>query len=319
MLLLRTIAPALLACQLALAGCAAGSPVGSACESGSECESGACNEGVCVDASGGGAGGGVSAGGEAAGAGSSAGGSSAGGAGVGGGISCTQNLDGTIERAEVPIAAGLHATFKVATNVTFSTAPGSVNSEPTWDLSGALSGDHSVLLETLPLSGQWFAGTFPSATYASKLADGQDLLGVFEVTDDALLLLGVVSPADGVTRTELSYDPPVVVLQFPLTTGASWTTTSTITGLTSGVFSTYFESYDSSVDQAGTIITPFSSFEGLRVRTDLTRTVGALISTQRTFAFVTECFGTVGAISSQLNELSSSEFTSVSEIKRLSP
>lgn len=319
MLLLRTIARShvLLLCAALAVGCASGSPVGAACESGSECESGACHEGVCVeaDAGGGDVGG---AGGAAASGGAAAGGEASGGAGVGGGAVCSPNLDGTIERAEVPIEAGLHATFKVAENVTFDTTATTVDGGPGWDLSGALSGDHAALLETLSLTGQWFAADFPSATYASKLTDSADLLGVFQVTDSELLLLGVVSPADGATATNLAYDPPVTILSFPLEQGASWTTTSTVSGLASGIFATYFETYDSTVDQAGTVVTPFASFEALRVRTDLTRNAGFL-STQRTFAFVTECFGTVATISSQLNELSSSEFSNVSEIKRLSP
>jgi hypothetical protein len=72
------------------------------------------------------------------------------------------------------------------------------------------------------------------------------------------------------------------------------------------------------VDERGDVVTPFSTFDALRVRIDLTRTVGALVSTQKTFAFVTECFGTIATIDSTTNE-SGDEFTDVSEIKRLTP
>jgi hypothetical protein len=54
------------------------------------------------------------------------------------------------------------------------------------------------------------------------------------------------------------------------------------------------------------------------VATDLTRTVGALVTTQRTFTFVTDCFGPVAVITSQTDE-TQPEFTSASEVRRLAP
>ena len=119
-------------------------------------------------------------------------------------------------------------------------------------------------------------------------------------------------------RTELEYDPPVVVLSFPLEEGASWTTEATVSGLTSGVFGVFFEDYVSSVDARGDMITPFATFDAHRVRVDLTRTVGALVTTQVTFAFVAECFGTVATVRSQTNE-DGAEFNDVSELQRLTP
>jgi hypothetical protein len=302
-------------------GCAAGEPLGAECEVGSDCESGACNDGVCVDEPGGTGGGGAGAGasGGAGGAGAAsaggAGGESSGGGGAG---LCSPNEDGTIERAEVPIGPGLDAKYRVATDVEISTASTLVEGVPTWDLSGALAGDMSLLLETLPLTGQWFESSFPGASYAARLSSSADLLGVFEIDEDALVLRGVVSPDDGAFRTELEYDPPVTVLAFPLTEGSSWTTESTVSGLANGVFSFYTEDYASIVDERGDVVTPFSTFDALRVRIDLTRTVGALQTTQKTFAFVTECFGTVATIDSTTNE-SGDEFTDVSEIRRLTP
>ncbi len=276
---------------------------------------------MCVNPSSGGSGGDGGSGG-------STGGSGAGGEGAAGGEGgtagsgasgvCSPNEDGTITRDEVPLEPGLDAKFRIATNVTFSTAGTMDAGDTTWDLSTTLAGDHATLIETLPLPGTWFADVFPGASYAARLTDTETLLGVFEITEDALLLRGIVSPEGGVTRTELTYEPPVEVLSFPLVQGKTWSTDANITGVTSGVFSVYTETYDSVVDKRGTIITPFSTFDGFRVRVDLTRTVGALVTTQKTFAFVTECFGNVATINSELNE-TSAEFTQVSEIRRLTP
>jgi hypothetical protein len=229
------------------------------------------------------------------------------------------NHDGTITRAEVTLAAGRSATFRIATDATISTA-GTANSDGTrtWDLSGALANDHDSVVETQPPAGAWWASQFPNATYAAQLSDGSDLLGVFEATSDALLLLGVVSPQAGMFQTLLTYDPAVTVLSFPLSVGASWSTSSTATGQTSGVFSVATEAYADDVDASGTIATPYGTFPVLRVRVVLTRTVGVVQTIVRTYLWIAECYGTVAAVVSNDDE-PSAEFTTAAEARRLSP
>jgi hypothetical protein len=233
-------------------------------------------------------------------------------------LTCSPDDDGIITRAEMPLKAGLHATFRVATDVVVDTAGTPQGNGRLWDLTAALTGDHALLSETQPLTGTWFASKFSGATYAARLSDGTDLLGVFEVTTDALLLRGVVSPADGLYRTELTYDPAVKVLAFPLQAGATFSTTSVVSGLASGVWSAYSEKYESQVDAEGELKTPFSSFHVLRVRTLMTRTVAMIPTVSRSFAFVTDCFGTVATVRSSDNE-TAVEFTQAAEVWRLSP
>lgn len=232
---------------------------------------------------------------------------------------CVPDHDGVVVRDEVVFAAGLSATFRVAQDAPVSTAgtpqPGGARR---WDLAGALAGDHDVLVQTLAPAGAWWAADFPGATYAARLNDEDDLLGVFEARSDALVLLGIVSPTDGPTRTRLMYDPPVTVLAFPLASAATWSTEARVTGWALGVYGFYDESYTSLVDAAGELDTPFGTFPVLRVRVTLTRTVGFTVTTIRTFLFVSECFGTVAAIVSQPNE-SQVEFTNAGEVRRLSP
>ena len=232
---------------------------------------------------------------------------------------CVPNKDGLVTRDEMPIAAGLHATYKVALDVDYDTEgkPGDGNAR-VWDLSGALPGDVSVLVEARPLEDTWFGDTFPGATYAARLSETEDLLGVFEATDDALLLRGVASIEDGLMKTELEYDPPVEVLAFPIERDATWSTKSTVTGLAKGVFVTYFEDYTSTVDAEGTLKAPFSDFPVLRVNVELVRTIGFVPTTVRTHMYVTECFGTVGTVISKDYE-TESEFQEASEVRRLAP
>ena len=134
---------------------------------------------------------------------------------VGGGDSalpgCTPNKDGIITREEVPIAAGLKATYKVGKDEDVSTAgtPAAAGRR-NWDFSTALASDVGLLVETQPLAGKWYATKFAGATYASRLSQGSDLIGVFETSPGALLLRGVVSPTEAAsTKTELTNTPPV--------------------------------------------------------------------------------------------------------------
>lgn len=312
-------------------GCGAAASDNSQCSVGADCPSGACKAGRCVAAPGGGgsaAGGAGGAAGAAGKAGSDAGPGGAGGTtsaggttGMGGsaGASCLPNNDGIIERKEMLLRAGLHGTFMIAENAPVDTAGTTKpDGSRSWDLSGKLPGDHPALVSTQSVKGTWYEKDYPGASYASKLSDTQNLLGVFEATNTSLLLLGVVSPNDGTTRTQLKYSPPVTVLAFPLKQGKTWTTTSNVTGLAQGILADYTEKYVYKVDAHGTMSTPFADFPVLRTQVVLTRTVGIYPTVVRTYLFTTECFGTIASIVSKDNE-QSAEFTTAAEVQRLSP
>jgi hypothetical protein len=288
------------------------------CRVGADCASGTCTpEGTCAapaGASGGPApgadGGGTTDGGDPADAPSLDGGKLPG---------CVPNKDGLITRDEVPIQAGLRATYRVAEDVDVSTA-GTPRSDGTrlWDFSGALPNDANVLVETMSLTGKWYQPKYSGATYATKLRMSSDLVGVFETAPGSVALRGVVTPDDGLYRTELAYDPSVSVLAFPLKVDATWTSDSSVSGVATGVPVAYSEKYESQVDAKGDLKTPLGTFSVLRVRTLLTRTVGFSVTKVRTFAFVTECYGTVATVTSQDNE-GDVEFTHALEIRRIAP
>jgi hypothetical protein len=231
---------------------------------------------------------------------------------------CAPNGDGLIERAEIPLSAGLHAIFRTAQDAPIDTAGAVTGGTIAWDLDVALPGDHHELVELQPMEGLWFAESFPDASYAAKLTDEEDLLGVFRITPSALLLLGVVSPEGGLLRTELSYEPPAVVLEFPIEEGATWESTSAVAGVLTGVAALYQEEYASEVDAAGTLDIPLGTFDVLRIDTELVRTAGFVVTTSRTYLFSAECFGTVASIRSKLNE-TEAEFPIAAEVRRLAP
>jgi hypothetical protein len=313
-------------------GCSAAAGGTGECSVGADCASGACQAGRCVAATGG-AGGSAAAGASggasgAAGQSSDAGtggtggtstGGSGGSAGAGGcTTACCPNHDGVIERKEVPLMAGLSAKFMAAENVSVDTAGTQSGGTLTWDLSGSLPGDHLALVATQSVKGTWYEKNYPGASYASKLSDTQSLLGVFQINSTSLQLMGVVSPNSGATRTQLKYSPAVTVLAFPLKMGKTWNSTSNVTGFAQGLPVNYTEKYAYKIDAEGTMKTPFADFPVLRTAVVLTRTVGLVTTTVRTYLFTTECFGTIASIVSKDNE-SNAEFTTAAEVQRLTP
>ncbi len=317
----------LVACVLccAAAGCSSAG-ADDECRTGADCPSGACHNGACVpddSTTDGGAAGGPAPGGAGQGGTDGGGGSSVqGGAGGGGNSnSCVPNDDGTIAQSEIPLKAGLSAKFLVSLDATVSTAgTDQPDGSRIWDFSTTSPSDETTLIDMQSLTGKWFESLFPGADYAARLSSTEELLGVFEIATDALLLRGVVSPDDGLLRTELVYDPPATVLAFPLQEGKSWQSSSKVTGWVSGVHTTpfYTEDYTYQVDAHGVAKTPFGDFNVLRTRVLLERTINFIPSTIRSYLFTTECFGTVATATSQKNE-PNLEFNDIAELRRLTP
>lgn len=232
---------------------------------------------------------------------------------------CQPDHDGTLTRDELVMAAGQTVRFRVATDATVDTAGQQQSGgDRAWSLAAALPGDRDLMITLVPPTGAWWAATFPTASYAIQLSVDSDLLGVMRLDAAGVALLGVVSPAAGPTRTELSYAPPVPLLQTPLAPSAQWSTTATVSGLAQGFGAFYSERYETRVDAVGTMTTPFGPFPVRRLATDLTRTLGAVVTTRRSFAFAAECYGTVATIASQDYE-TGAEFTDAAEAWRIVP
>lgn len=230
---------------------------------------------------------------------------------------CTPNDDGTITADEFVVATGIAVPYRIATDATVDTTGSGSGSNRVWDFSGALNNDANLGVDLIDPSAEWFADSFPDASYAVKLSESTDNLGVYEKTQDGVYLLGVVSPQGGSGRTEMTYDPPVPVLEFPVEVGNTWSVSSDVTGLYQGqtVFATS-ESYALEADAAGEVVTPLGTFPVIRVKAELNRTVLAQTTTIRTFAFATECYGTVARVISQDDE-PNVEFTDAAEVWRL--
>ncbi len=304
---------------LAVAGCAAGDE----CRFGAECPSGVClPEGVCAEP-------GADAG-EPGDAGAPADDAAApidggvvddaaladAGAEDAGPPACHDG-DDRLTADELPLPIGVPLRQRVATDASLDTH-GTERGDGTrlWDYEGPYAGDADRTFTRVSPSGAWYAASFPTATYVLPLSAEDELLGVFRLDADGLVLLGVVSPTDGVTRTELTYDPPAPVWRFPLAPGASWDVTSTVSGLASGVASVYTERWRVEIDATGQVGTPAGVRDVHRVNTRITRTVGAVPTELRRHSYVEPCVGTVVQV---FASGSAAEPTSATEIWRVAP
>ncbi len=228
---------------------------------------------------------------------------------------CTFNGDGVIERSEEPFQVGLGALFAVnqpGATVAVQLAP----KNGTWDFSAPVANERKQFDQLLAPAGQWWAAAFPTATFAERIDDGQQLYGVFHVGAKSLDLLGVVSDPGVLTQTELKYDNPIPVLEFPLKQGQSWMASSLARGVASGVPLLSQDDYQFTVDARGKTIVPAGSFDTLRVRMNYTQTIGLLATTRIQYLHVAECFGSVARIRSKDNE-PSNDFTEAAEYRRL--
>lgn len=242
-------------------------------------------------------------------------------------LTCVPNEDGTITRDEVPLRAGLRATYMSSGSTSFDTAGTMLpDGGRLWDFTPAMTQDLPRQVATSALTGLWFENDYPDAGYVAPIGNGE-LLAIFQVTPEALLLRGLASPTSGLTATRLLYTPPVKVLDFPLTVAKTWSTNTTVTGrYMGGVIGVTLpyqtELYESTVDLTGQARTPYAStipFSVLRVRTKMTRKLALITSaTLRTQQYVTECFGTVATVSSREGE-TTDNFTSADEVRRLAP
>jgi hypothetical protein len=228
---------------------------------------------------------------------------------------CSFNGDGVLDRSEEPFVVGLGALFAV--NPAGSTTPVSLTAVGgVWDFSAPVANEVKIFDELEAPGGQWWSANFPTATYAERLVDGQNLLGVYRATADQLELLGLVSDQPGLSQTLLTYATAVPLLEFPLRAGAAWSADSDVSGTLDGVVFAGHDHYDLAVDQRGTTKVPAGVFDTLRLRIRYQETYGLYTVTRITYLHLAECYGAVARIRSRDGE-TSDDFTQAAEYRRL--
>jgi hypothetical protein len=231
---------------------------------------------------------------------------------------CVGNNDGVIDRNELQFPLGL--TVKYLDNPTGTTVTVNPDGQMTadgrqWDLTNT-QGD-AVGLTLQPVAGQWFAPSFPGATYFTISDIGSGTLGIFKVTDSALQIMGFASSEPN--KTLLVYNAPIDSVRFPMQQGDAYVTGATVVnGTLNGMPWAEQDTYQISVDATGTAVLPFLSFSNtLRVHVQLTQSLAGGVSVTRIqHLFFHECYGEVGRMVSNPGETDPS-FTTAAEFRRL--
>lgn len=252
-------------------------------------------------------------------------------------VGCHPNYDRVITRAEAPFGPNLSANYEITTDVTgFDSAATCDGAACAWDLVDVPGTVTEQIDETIAPADTWWEDEpgFEDATFAAVLGEfsvsyfywdicDQTQLGVYQVTDDAVLLLGIVGE-DQVDGTALVYDPPLPILKFPLEVGASWTVDTTATGPLCGSWADYVidQTLTASVDAAGAVATPYGDFtDVVRVNSVLERHIGIgiLPTSVRSHTFVAECFTRVAIVTSAegADDEEDGEIRDIAEIRSL--
>ncbi len=225
---------------------------------------------------------------------------------------CSGNNDGVIGRDELQFPPNLPVNYlSNPAGTTVMVNP----SGTTWDLTSTAGDVHQLVLE--PISNFWFASSFPSATYVTTADFGSDTLGIFRVTDDALLILGFASRTPN--QTLLVYDAPIASLHFPIQQGDAWVTGAKIVnGTLNGSPFASSDTYRISVDAKGRATLPFLAFDNtLRIHVELSQALpGGLAVTHIQYLFFHECYGELGRMVSNPGETDPG-FTTAAEFRRL--
>lgn len=228
---------------------------------------------------------------------------------------CPANDDGVLQREEVLVSFDETLLYRApprGQQVTVDLAGALEADELTWHFEDPVAGERVLEEGASSVEGTWFEEDFPTATHVAPLSEGYD--GVYRLDDEALWLLGFVSNDSEGTR--VNYDPPVPILRFPLAVGDRWTVTTNGSGWMSWVMFYDTEEYTLTVDAAGTVVVPAGRFPVLRVRSEVTQTVGLITTRRIAYSFMSECWGRVAQVASRDNE-SELEFELATDYRRL--
>lgn len=227
-------------------------------------------------------------------------------------LECLPNLDGVLERSEMPTQLATPVPYLIARNATIDL------SSTDLDLRTEYPGEEKRQIAALPVRDQWFADEFPADSIVVTLGADEDSFGVLESTDAAIRLLGIVSSQPD--HTLLHYQTPIDLYRFPITRGSNWSSSSAVTGTLAAVPYNGTDTYDVTVPSLDTVALPHLRFtQAYRVHTEVVSDSGAagVVVRRQQISLISECFGEITRALSQDNE-TSANFSSAAELWRFS-
>jgi hypothetical protein len=240
-------------------------------------------------------------------------------------LQCVPNLDGTITAAEFQEANGIPVKYLVSPSGLTTTVDldGTVDStgQRVWNWGTSYATDQVIQIQASPLTGKWYAASFPGGTFVTPFDAGDTLEAVYHEDANAIWLHGIASteesPPNG--KTLYAYSQPIPVTEFPLSVGSSWTATGTVVnGTLEGLPYASQDTYTITDDATGELILPdltFTQVHRIREKVAIDPAAGESVVTYQT-SFYFECFGEVARATSQPNE-TNSDFTTAAQVRRL--
>jgi hypothetical protein len=240
-------------------------------------------------------------------------------------LTCEPNLDGMIEDAEAKAVIGNPESLLVSPAGVQRTVDqsGYVDGQGhrVWDFGADYADDQIAHLSAQPLSGHWFASSFPNGQYVVPVDVGGTVLGVYSDDGSNLYLHGIASaeehPSNG--QTLLPYQAPLALYQYPLTVGKTWVSAGEVkNGTLLGLPYAGRDTYEVKITQSGQLVLPDVTFtQTLLSLTTVTiePAVGPNI-TRKQASWLFECFGEVARAAS-VNGETNDNFTTTSELRRL--
>lgn len=240
-------------------------------------------------------------------------------------LACSPDLDGRIDADELRAAVGVPVSYLVSPAGVEREVDlaGAVNAEGhlVWDLGADHADDQVATLAAAPLLGRWYADAFAAGQFVAPFDAGGAIEAVYAHDEQGLWLIGLASSAEDPPegRTLLVYGAPVALFRFPITPGASWTSTGQIAnGTLGGLPYAGRDVYQGEVDATGRLVLPdltFTQAHRVRLRVTNEPAVGAP-QTRRQVSWLFECFGEVARATSRANE-PQEDFTTAAELRRL--
>lgn len=236
-------------------------------------------------------------------------------------LQCLPNLDGRIDADEMPVAIELAANYFLRSNTSVDLAGQAAADGLLWSYPDETADDARVSFTATEVIDQWYAETFPNATFALATDATGDLMGVYRKDQAGLWLLGLAStePNPPAGKTLYRYESPVALFRFPIQDGDRYTEVGVISGgMVNGLPYTGTDTYEIVVDGSGELVLPYVSFSpALRVYTFVRSepTAGGVATSHRQVSFLFECFGEVARATSQPDE-TDPNFTNAAELRR---
>jgi hypothetical protein len=227
-------------------------------------------------------------------------------------LECLPNLDGLLERSEMPTQLATPVPYLIARNATIDL------SSTELDFRAELAGEEKRNISALPISDQWYADEFPASSIVVALGADEDSFGVLESSDAAIRLLGIVSAQPD--HTLLHYQTPIDLYRFPITRGSQWSSSSSVTGTLAAVPYNGTDTYDVTVPSIDSVSLPHLRFtQAYRVHTEVVSDSGAagVVVRRQQISLISECFGEITRAVSQDDE-TAANFSSAAELWRFS-